>query len=294
MGKPGGNPAPAGCTESGQAPYYRLAMVGLRPDAMVRNPLTRESPGSHQGNAMKFRRPNLLQALALSLGLATPALAQPYSAPPEMPGAMPGAMDAAVDAAGNVYGDAQPEWRAGPDGVPQPGNAAAGYARPPYDDQARASWLGECRRRQGHGKTVGGVVLGGIVGGVLGNRIAGRGNRTAGSVVGAAAGAAVGGVIGSAADSRDARDYCESYLDRYVSQQNQGGYRYGYGYQPVMMVPVMLVAVGGPMPQQRGYTETVVTEEWVTETVAVPRRHGVRRPCPDKRVRVVADKRVRL
>ena len=228
---------------------------------------------------MKSRRPNLPLAAALSLVLATPALAHPVSPPPPPPGA--------VDAAGNVYGDTRPEWRGGPSSVPQPGYDAAAY------EQARADWLTECRRRQGHGKTVGGLVLGGLVGGVIGNRVAGPGNRTTGTVVGAAAGAAVGGAIGSAADNREARDYCEAYLDQYMSQQGRGGYV--YGYQPVMMVPVMMVSVAGPVQQQRECKETIVTEEWVT-TSGSSRRYIPRHPRPrhDKRVRVTPDKRVRL
>jgi len=241
-----------------------------------------ESPGPNQGIAMKSRRPNLPLAAALSLVLATPALAHPVSPPPP---------SGAVDGAGHVYGDtshdARPEWRGGPASVPQPGYDAAAY------EQARADWLTECRRRQGHGKTVGGVVLGGLVGGVVGNRVAGSGNRTTGTVVGAAAGAAVGGAIGSAADNREARDYCEAYLDQYMSQQGRGGYV--YGYQPMMMVPVMMVTVAGPVQQQGECKETIVTEEWVT-TSGSSRRYIPRHPRPrhDKRARVAPDKRVRL
>ena len=95
--------------------------------------------------------------------------------------------------------------------------------------------------------------------------VAGSGNRTTGTVVGAAAGAAVGGAIGSAADNREARDYCEAYLDQYMSQQGRGGYV--YGYQPMMMVPVMMVTVAGPVQQQGECKETIVTEEWVTTSV---------------------------
>ena len=238
-----------------------------------------DSPGSDQGIAMKSRRPNLPLAAALSLVLATPALAHPVSAPPPPPGA--------VDAAGTVYGDTRPEWRGGPAAAPQPGYDLAAY------EQARADWLTECRRRQGHGKTVGGVVIGGLVGGVIGNRVAGSGNRTTGTVVGAAAGAAVGGAIGSAADNREARDYCEAYLDQYLSQQGRGGYT--YGYQQVMMVPVMMVAVAGPVQQQGECKETIVTEEWVPSSRS-SRRYISRQPRPrhDKRVRVTPDKRVRL
>lgn len=247
---------------------------------MVRILLIPESPGSNQGIAMKSRRPNLPLAAALSLVMATPALAHPVSPPPPPAGA--------VDAAGNVYGDTRPDWRGGPAAVPQPGYDAAAY------EQARVDWLGECRRRQGHGKTVGGVVLGGLVGGVVGNRVAGAGNRTTGTVVGAAAGAAVGGAIGSAADRREARDYCEAYLDQYMGQQGRGGY--AYGYQAVMMVPVAVVSVAGPVQQQGECKETIVTEEWVTSSGGSRWRYTPRHPRPrhDKRVRVAPDKRVRL
>ena len=146
---------------------------------------------------MKSRRLNLPLAAALSLAAATPALAHPDAHDP------------------------RPEWRGGPAAVPQPG---PDYSSPAYQ-QARADWLGECRRREHNtGKTVGGAVIGGLVGGVIGNRVAGAGNRTTGTVVGAAAGAAVGAAVGAAADNRAARDYCEAYLDQYMSQ---GGNGYG-------------------------------------------------------------------
>ena len=194
----------------------------------------------------------------------------------------------AADAAGQYYGDAgpdqRPEWRSGYD--------QAGY------DQARSDWLYECRRNRGHGKAVGGAVLGGLVGGVIGNRVAGSGNRVEGTVLGAAAGAVVGGAIGNAADRRGARDFCEDYLDRYAGQQGGYGYArpgaYGFGYQPmVVMVPVMMMSAPGG---QRECTETVVTEEYVTEAprrvmrrMIRPRMPVFQRPAP-----VVPDKRVRI
>ncbi|WP_309752870.1 glycine zipper 2TM domain-containing protein [Novosphingobium sp.] len=222
---------------------------------------------------MKSRRLNLPLAAALSLVLATPAMAHP-SAPPPPPG-------------GPI--DARPEWHGGPAAVPQP---LAGHDAAMFEQQ-RADWLTECRRRQQNsGKTVGGAVIGGLVGGVVGNRVAGSGNRTVGTVVGAATGAVVGGAVGSAADRREARDYCEAYLDQYMSQ---GGHGYSYGYQPVvMMVPVMMVAVTGAAQQQGECKETIVTEEWIS--VPSRRRYVAPRPrAPQgKRVRVVPDKRVRL
>ena len=241
---------------------------------------------------MKFRTLSLPLVAALSAVVAAPALAQ--AAPPA----------GTADAAGQYYGDAasdpRPEWRGGPDAVPQPHGPAgynqAGYNQGGYDQQARADWLGECRRNHGNGKTVGGAVLGGLVGGVIGNRVAGRGSRTEGTVIGAAAGAIAGGVIGSAADRRSARDYCEAYLDRYSSQQaGYGQQGYSYGYQPMMvMVPVMLMqAPGGG---QRECTETVVTEEYVTEAPrrVIRRMIRPRMPILQRAAPVVHDKRVRI
>ncbi|MEQ1498400.1 MAG: glycine zipper 2TM domain-containing protein [Novosphingobium sp.] len=238
---------------------------------------------------MKSRRLSLPLACAAALVLASPAMAQ--SAPPLPP---PGT----VDAAGHVYGNAdpRPEWRGG-------GAATAHHQAPSAHDsaafeRARADWLTECRRRQGSGKTVGGAVLGGVIGGVVGNRVAGRGNRTEGTVIGAAVGAVAGGVVGAAADRREASDYCEAYLDQYMSQ-HPAGYGYAqpvaYGYAPMMMmVPVAMVPVA-VQSQQRECKETIVTEEWVTVSTPPRRRYiPAARPRPDKRVRVVADKRVRI
>ena len=250
---------------------------------------------------MKFRTLSLPLVAALSVGLAAPALAQD---------ARPAGT---VDAAGHYYGDAatdsrpdpRPEWRGGPAAVPQPpmpaGYNHGGYDQGGYDQQARVDWLNECRRNHGNGKTVGGAVLGGLVGGVIGNQVAGRGSRVEGTVIGAAAGAIAGGAIGNAADRRSARDYCETYLDRYASQQ--GGYGqagYSYGYQPMMvMVPVMMMqAPGGG---QRECTETVVTEEYVTvENATVVPRRVMRRmirprmPIMQRAAPVAPDKRVRM
>ena len=281
---------------------------------MLNSALTPDSTGSFQGIAMKSRalclslRGQQLLGLpllaALSVGLAAPALAQP-GLPPHPPQTMPmGATDVAGQYNGDATSDPRPEWRGGPAAVPQPqmpaGYNQGGYNQGGYDQggyqQARADWLGECRRNHGNGKTVGGAVLGGLVGGVIGNRVAGQGSRVEGTVIGAAAGAIAGGVIGSAADRRSARDYCEAYLDYYSSQQ--GGYGqqgYSYGYQPMMvMVPVMLLqAPGGG---QRECTETVVTEEYVTEAPRRVMQRMIRRRMPTMRqpVQVVPDKRVRI
>ena len=211
----------------------------------------------------------------------------------------------AVDADGRAYGDAvpdpRPEWRGdhpGMPGQPQFQQMHGGYDEAGYQ-QARSAWLDECRRNHGNGNMVGGAVIGGVVGGVIGNRIAGRGDRVIGTVAGAAVGAVAGGAIGNAADRHSARDYCESYLERYTTWQGGAGYApggYSYGYAPMtVMVPVMMVQA--PASGQRECTTTEVTEEYVTEAPrAVP--HKVRRmirprmpviqraaPPPDKRVR---------
>ena len=270
---------------------------------MLNSALTPDSTGSFQGNAMKSRALCLPLLAALSAGIAAPALAQP-GPPPHPPQAMP---MGTVDAAGQYYGDAaadqrpdpRPEWRGGPATPSQPqmpaGYNQGGYQQGEYQ-QARVDWLNECRRNHGNGKTVGGAVLGGLLGGVIGNRVAGRGSRTEGTVIGAAAGAIAGGAIGNAADRRGARDYCEAYFERYTSQQ--GGYGqagYSYGYQPmVVMVPVMMMqAPGGG---QRECTETVVTEEYVTDAPRRVMRRVIRprMPIMQRAAPVVPDKRVRI
>ena len=226
---------------------------------------------------MKSRRLSLPLIGAVSLVLAAPAMAQTMPPPPGV-------------------ADPRPEWHGGPAATPQPQQPGVpGYDQAAYQ-QARANWLAECRRRQaGNGKMVGGAVLGGLVGGVVGNRVAGEGNRTEGTVIGAAAGAMVGGAVGASADRREARDYCEAYLDQYTAQQPVYGHGYSYGYAPMMvMVPVVMVPVAGQAAQQRECVETVVTEEWVTVTEKKKKKVHYVAPRPDKRVRVVPDKRQRI
>ncbi|WP_374530055.1 glycine zipper 2TM domain-containing protein [Novosphingobium sp.] len=241
------------------------------------------------------RLPVLGAALAATVlaGLAQPVLAQPV--PP------PGTV---IDAEGRVYGDTpydpRPEWK-GPPPVQQLPAQPVGYDQPlqqgPGTDQAawlraREDWLAECRRtHKGSKGTVTGAVVGGVVGGVIGNRVAGEGDRTVGTIAGAAVGAVAGGAIGSRADSNRARDWCETYLDRYTAQAPgygpQGYAAYGYTYQPVMvMVPVMVAAAPAP---KRKCVETTVVEEWVEVTPARPHKRHI----PDKRVKIVPDKRVR-
>lgn len=234
---------------------------------------------------------------AAALGFAAPALAQHNSLPPPP---QPGV----VDAAGRVYDgtapDTRPEWR----GAPPVAHHPQGHAQPGYDQaawqQQREGWLAECRSRQGHGKKVGGMVIGGLVGGVVGNRVAGRGNRTVGTVAGAAVGAVAGGAIGDAADKRAARDWCEAYLDQHTTWgpgygQAHGQGVVGYGYAPMtVMVPVAYVQTAAPAPEQRECKETIVTEEWVTVPTRIRYIPPRPRPRPDKRVRIVPDKRVRV
>ena len=134
-------------------------------------------------------------------------------------------------------------------------------------------------------------MIGGVVGGVAGNVIAGHGDKVLGTVAGAAVGALAGRAIDKAEDAHRLHDRCEAMLDNYVP--GAAGYpaAYGYGYGvPVMLVPVTMM--GGAAPAARGpCKETVVTEEIVTE---VPRRSRLipRRAVPDKRVRLVPDKRI--
>lgn len=218
---------------------------------------------------------------AASLALANPALAHPHDGPPPPPDMVDGGYDGPPP---------PPEWHQGPMHPGGPG------AYPPGWEQARADWLGECRRRHSGGKTATGAVLGGVVGGVIGNRVAGRGNRTVGTIAGAAVGAVAGGAIGSAADRRDGGDWCETYLERNMTWGQgypAGGMVQGYGYAPMtMMVPVAYVQV--PVQSQpRECKETVVYYDTVrTTTPARYRTVTTYKRVPDKRVRIVPDKRV--
>lgn len=151
----------------------------------------------------------------------------------------------------------------------------------PYD---RAGWLGECRRRLGD-NGVGGAVIGGVLGGAAGNVIAGRGNRAVGTVVGAVAGAVAGAAIDKGEDRAAARDRCEAMLDGFPGYASFGGYDAPPGY---MLVPVQTARQG-----KGECKETVVTEEFVTDPPFRAVRRIPRR-APDKRVRMVADKRVLL
>ena len=267
-------------------------------------------------------RPLTAAVLAGSLAFAAPALAQ------SLPGA---AVDAEGRVFGNAVPAppmpamppmvSQPVVQPLPAGVPphampphampagpmaQPGTDHAPAQAPGYDpvawDRAKGDWLTECRRRMGGSKSkTAGAVIGGLFGGLIGNRVAGRGDRTVSTIAGAAVGAVAGGAIGASADRNRARDYCEAYLEDSLAGyygQGQAGYGYGYqqpGYGPgygyamqpvMMMVPVMHHAAPA---KARECVETTVIEEWV------PVKSAKRRiaPRPDKRVKIVPDKRVR-
>ena len=185
-----------------------------------------------------------------------------------------------ADAEGRIFGntinDPIPEWKTPAIGRAQPqlpplptGRQASPMDQAESDrlawEEDRADWLNECRQRYGGSGKVAGGVVGGLVGGIAGSAIAGRGNRTLGAVIGGVTGAVAGTAIGASSDRRRARDYCESYLDRYLAryEQSHGGYgsyaangayganraygypqgqvTYGYALQPMMvMVPVAL------------------------------------------------------
>jgi hypothetical protein len=170
--------------------------------------------------------------------------------------------------------------------TPAVAHDGAGYDRAAYEG-ARADWLAVCRhdQRRGH-NGLGGGLIGGLIGGLLGNRIAGRDDRVLGTVVGGVAGAAAGVAIDKSQDRVSDHDYCEAYLNAY----SQPAYP-----QQMVMVPVMMapMAVQAPQTRQEPCTETIVTEEWVTEPA---RPHTIIHrvpPTPDKRVRIAPDKRIR-
>ena len=226
---------------------------------------------------MRLRRSIQPSALIGALALAAPALA--HDAP--QPGVAP------TGVAGSV--DTRPVWKGD---APLPQQPAVLGPEP----RAREAWLAECRRRLvRRDDGLGGGLIGGVLGGLLGNRIAGRGHRTTGTIVGGVAGAVAGVVIDKAEDAgrRQSYDYCEAYLDDYYARYAQGyGYhgQMGHGGQ-MMMVPVASGHHGHHGAAQAACTETVTTTEYVTE-VPVRRRHIHRRAVPDKRVKIVADKRV--
>lgn len=210
---------------------------------------------------MSARPIRLVLLGAAALGFAAPALAQQLPPPPAQPGVM--------DAAGRVYDgtapDMRPEWR----GAPQPVGHPAGHhpqGQPGYDQaawqQAQASWLSECRRRHGNGNRVGKHHRG--------------------------------------ADQQSVSDWCESYLKQHTTWGPGYGQAHaqgvvGYGYAPMMvMMPVAFVQTAAPAAQQKECKETIVTEEWVSVPTRTRYIAPRPKPRPDKRVRIVPDKRVRV
>ena len=163
--------------------------------------------------------------------------------------------------------------------------ARHGERRYAFDPAARDAWLADCRTRVAHRDSgLGGALIGGAVGGLAGNRIAGRGNRTVGTIAGAVVGAAVGAAIDKAEDAGRYRDECEGYLDDYYAWYTRGS-SYAPGYASATYVAPMSL----PEPE---CTETV---EYVYEDVPerpAPRKRYIPRPAPDKRIKVVPDKRV--
>jgi hypothetical protein len=235
----------------------------------------------NQGIDMRLRLP--LLAIAAVCAVPTVAVAHDHGAPPP---------DAVEDAEGRTFDHAMP---------PQPGEERAQW------ESDRAAWLDECRARMDErddwsdgyrrkrSSGVAGAVVGGVAGGLLGRGIAGRDDKVlgtvAGAVVGAAAGAAIERASSSGRDRREGRrsysgDYCEQYFN-YYTQQGWGHQGHGYG-TAMMMVPVMFMQ-GQGHGHGKHCKETIVTEEWVT--VRPPARVHYHR-VPDKRVRIVPDKRL--
>lgn len=224
-------------------------------------------------------------ALALPLGLAAaPALAHDHMPPPPQ------------------------DWRDAP--PPPPGfDDRSGPDRGGYDrgdwDQARSQWLSDCRRRIGarRGDGATGALLGAAVGGVVGHEIAGRGDKLGGTLLGAGAGAVAGyGIDRATSRDRHSGDYCEAYLERYSGGYERGGYAqpmaYGYAYQPMMvMVPVAVPMMVAPQPA-RPICREIVTYDTVVDYVPAAHRYIPPRPrpiykrVPDKRIRLVPDKRI--
>lgn len=181
------------------------------------------------------------------------------------------------------------------------------------DPGAREAWLADCRSRLSRQDSgLGGAAIGGVIGGVAGNRIAGRGSRTVGTIAGAAVGAAAGIAIDKSEDRGRIRDECEAYLEDYYARYS-GGYQghgypgYGYpaggpGYAPQGYYPYQghypAYAAGCCAPMMavpvatRGEPQCTETVEYVYEDVPVS-RPAPRRAAPQKRVKVVPDKRVR-
>jgi uncharacterized protein YcfJ len=167
-------------------------------------------------------------------------------------------------------------------------HAAVNYG---FDPAAREAWLADCRQRvSARDSGLGGAVIGGVVGGLAGNRIAGSGDRTVGTIAGAAIGAAAGAAIDRAEDSARYRDECEAYLDDYYARYVHGAYypapAYAYPGSDCCMAARMV-------PVARTEPECTETVEYVYEDVPArpaPKKRYI--PRPDKRTKIVPDKRV--
>lgn len=151
----------------------------------------------------------------------------------------------------------------------------------------REAWLKDCRKRLSD-NGLGGAVIGGLLGGVAGNVIAGQGNRAVGTVAGAAVGAVAGAAIDKAEDRGPVADRCEAMLAGGPAMGMPGYIPAGYMPYGYMLVPVMVLAAAQAAPRE--CKETVVTEEYVT--MPTRRSRHIPRRAPDKRVRLVPDKRV--
>ncbi|MCR2834455.1 hypothetical protein [Parerythrobacter lacustris] len=168
----------------------------------------------------------------------------------------------------------------------------------------RDAWLDECREvyrssQRGGSGGAGGGILGAIAGGVIGNRVA-DGDRLAGTLIGAGVGGLAGLAIGSAIDAAtrkdDAREYCESYLDRYLAGGSShhgtypaGAYPYGHAYygQAYYPVPMMYVQVMVPVERRaiiREYVEYVDEPVTVYEEVVVEEVRERAVPAPSKAI----------
>ena len=149
-----------------------------------------------------------------------------------------------------------------------------------------------------------GALIGAAAGGVIGNVVARRGDRLGGTLLGAGVGAVAGMAIDRAAggDGR-VRDYCEAWFERHSHGYGRPGYGYApqmaYGYQPMMvMVPVAMPMMPVAPPPAKRECREIVTYETVIDYVPTARRHiplrarPVYKRIPDKRVRIVPDKRI--
>lgn len=89
--------------------------------------------------------------------------------------------------------------------------------------------------------------------------------------------------------------YCEAYFDDYYRTYTHRGPAYGHGYAyavPVYAAPMMMTHAPVVQPAKENCVETVTTTYEPVRTRVIPRRPAPRRVIPDKRIRVVPDKRL--